>query len=332
MNDEMQIVKAALEQMPEELGLFDYNSQSDRRVWDGTITLLTPDNRDFLFSTEIKAQPRGEWLEKWKATLDGMGSRHYGLLVCLFLSSEKQKYCIENQLNFIDSAGNAFIKAPGLYVYISGKKSEQKIERPITLSIGIMKLLFVLLANENAINCTYRELAELAGISLGMVSKGFDYLSSKKMYRENNGSRRFTRVNDLYWLWIQEYPIVLRPKLKTMKLTGELNWHNAQLYQDECWAGEVAGHKLSSGYLHPEKFEFFTPHSFTQRWKDLGLRPSQDGNWLLIQSFWGEAFNINQRAFTLLALAELIASDDDRNFETAKMINAKYLHIKKPAF
>jgi hypothetical protein len=47
------------------------------------------------------------------------------------------------------------------------------------MSIGVMKLLFVLLSDERIINYTYREIAELAGISLGMVGKGFEYLADK---------------------------------------------------------------------------------------------------------------------------------------------------------
>jgi len=332
MSNEIEIVETALTQLPTALGRFQYTALPPQHTFDGTLLLSMPDGRETSFCTEIKSQPRSEWFEKWKVRVDSEGARHAGLLICLYLSPVQQQYCIDNALNFIDGAGNAFISAPGLYVHISGKKNERRIEHSGSLSIGIMKLLFVLLSDEKAINYTYREIAGLAGISLGMVSKGFDYLSSKKMYRESNDGRRFTRVNDLYWLWVQEYPIVLRPKLKTLRLTGELPWQNASLLEGECWAGEVAGHKLSGGYLHPEKFEIFTSHSFTERWKALGLRPSPTGNWLLIQRFWGEAFTIDDRASALLTVAELLASNDDRNIETARRINEQYLHIAKPSF
>lgn len=330
MNNDIEIVETVLTQLPAALGQFHYTPLPAQHSWDGSLLLSLPDGRKITFCTEVKSQPRREWFEKWKTTLDSEGPRHAGLLLCLSLSPAHQQYCIDNALNFIDGAGNAFISVPGLYVYITGKKSERRVERSDSLSIGIMKLLFVLLSDEKAINYTYRKLAELAGISLGMVSKGFDYLSGKKWCRESHGERRFTWVNDLYWLWVQEYPIVLRPKLKTLGLTGDLHWHNAHLLPGECWAGEVAGNELSDGYLHPEKIQFFTPYSFTERWKALGLRPSREGQWQLIENFWGEAFTINERAYALLTIAELVASRDDRNIETARRINDRYLHIAKP--
>lgn len=332
MNNEIEIVETALTHLPAAPGRFQYTPLPAQHTFDGTLLLSMPDGRETSFCTEVITQPRSAWLEQWRKRIDSVGARHAGLLICLYLSPALQQYCINNALNFIDGAGNAFISAPGLYVHISGKKSERRVEQSGSLSIGIMKLLFVLLSDEKAINYTYREIAELAGISLGMVSKGFDYLASKKLYRESNDGRRFTRINELCWLWVQEYPIVLRPKLKTLRLTGELSWQNASLLEGECWAGEVAGHKLSGGYLHPEKFEIFTSHSFTERWKALGLRPSPAGNWLLIQRFWGEAFTIDERAWALLTVAELLALNDDRNIETARRINAQYLHIAKPSF
>lgn len=332
MSNEIEIVEGALNQLPRELGQFEYSTLPEQHHSDGRLLLSMPDGREVSFRTEAKSLSRNEWLEKWAQRLDDEGPRHAGLLVCLYLSPGQQQYCVDHSLNFIDGAGNAFISAPGLYVYITGKKNERRVERSDSLSIGIMKLLFVLLSDEKAINYTYRKLAELAGISLGMVSKGFDYLSGKKWCRESNDGRRFTRVNDLYWLWVQEYPIVLRPKLKTLGLTGDLHWHNARLLPGECWAGEVAGNELSDGYLHPEKIQFFTPYSFTERWKAMGLRPSREGHWQLIENFWGEAFTINKRAYALLTIAELLASSDDRNIETARRINAQYLHIAKPTF
>jgi hypothetical protein len=48
------------------------------------------------------------------------------------------------------------------------------------------------------------------------------------------------------------------------------------LQPGECWAGDVAGHELSDGYLHPETIKIFTPLSFTERWKTLALRPAPE--------------------------------------------------------
>ena len=328
---ENDIIESLFDQLPTELRFLEFVSSQSGKDYgdDGILKMSIPGSEAIAFNVEIKTQPRRSWLEQWHM-------RHQNdplppLVACLYLSPALQQYCVEHNINFIDGAGNARIVAPGIYIHISGKKGERDTPSG-TVSVGIMKLLFVLLADDKAINYTYREIAQLAGISLGMVSKGFDYLESKNLYRVSQGGRRLTRVNDLYWLWVQEYPLVLRPKLKTLKMQGEVQWSDNLLLAGECWSGEVAGHILSGGYLHPENVKLFTPYSFNERRKKLDMRPTPSGNWELIECFWGETFPVreNERAWALLTIAELLATNDDRNIETARKINEKYLHIAKP--
>lgn len=192
-----------------------------------------------------------------------------------------------------------------------------------------MKLLFVLLTQPGSINENYRQLASYAGISLGMVSKAFDYLETERHYRSGKQGRRLTDPDWLMAEWIREYASVLRPKLKTLQLECDINWLSIELEEGECWGGEPAGYLLSDRYLKPEILQLFTHSPLAERRKSLRLKPHPTGKLILTQAFWSINFPLTERAKTVLCVAELIASRDDRNIETAGRINEKYLHISQ---
>lgn len=319
MRDEESIVNEILERLPKPLQGKIYN--------DSALYLQMPDGTSHAFHFEVKAQPRKEWLMYWKSDFIKKDKNGYPLLLCHYLSPALQRYCMENKVNFIDSAGNMFILTPNYYLNVTGNKNESVVKNTNGMSIGIMKLLFVMLADEQIINYTYREIAEQAGISLGMVKKGFDYLENNKLYREGNNVRRFTDIPELYRSWIQSYDSVLRPKIVKMRLSGNILWKDIKLLPGEYWAGEVAAYELSKGYLQPEMIKIFTPLSFHERRKDLGLRPDPNGDVEFMETFWGASFQMSHAGYALLTIAELVASQDERNIEMAKIINENTLHI-----
>jgi hypothetical protein len=99
------------------------------------------------------------------------------------------------------------------------------------------------------------------------------------------------------------------------------------LASGEYWSGEIAAAELSGGYLIPENGVIFTSHPLLQRRKELGLKPVP-GETTADRRFWG-SFVLNRRAEAMLCVAELLASGDDRNWETARIINDKYLHLNE---
>lgn len=324
MHNEESIVSEILQRLPVPLQgeVSGHYLDNDRKLY-----LQMPDGAVCSFFYEVRVQLRKEWLMNWKEYWDNNNNFNNTVLLCHSLSPALQQYCIENRINFIDGAGNMFILTPNHYLHISGNKNESFVKRTNGMSIGIMKLLFVLLSDDHAINYTYREIAELAGISLGMVGKGFDYLENKNLYRQGRYGRRFTHLPELYLSWIREYDSVLRPKIKKMTLSGDVSWKNISLLPGEYWTGEVAGYELSKGYLQPEMIKIFTPFPFNERRKDFGLRPDPTGRHELMQPFWGKSFRMGPTGYALLTIAELIASQDDRNIETARIINEQSLHI-----
>ncbi|REF25834.1 hypothetical protein BDD26_0372 [Xenorhabdus cabanillasii] len=296
---------------------------------DGYAKLLSPDGNTFSFVLAVKKIHRKETL----ITANEQATRYFSdtpsLLLCNYLTPALTKYCASHNLNFIDTAGNARISVPGLYLSIEGKKSKNNIQIKSKVSIGTLKLLFILLSAPETLNETYRSLSELAGISLGMVSKSFEFLENRRYYRRTKNGRRLMRIEELQMLWLREYATILRPKLSYIPLKSIHSWEDISLKSMEYWGGEVAAAILSNGYFIPENWQLFTPYPLQQRRMELNLHPNRDGKLRLTSAFWGNAFQLNHTAQTMLCVAELLASLDERNLEMARFINGKYLHLNE---
>ena len=70
----------------------------------------------------------------------------------------------------IDTAGNAYLRAPGLYVFVQGeKRHEPAVERVGIPARGgtatALRAAFVLLCRPELLNAPYREIAGAAGTS-----------------------------------------------------------------------------------------------------------------------------------------------------------------------
>ncbi|MDE9541636.1 type IV toxin-antitoxin system AbiEi family antitoxin [Xenorhabdus bovienii] len=307
------------------------NSQRSVGIYqpDGHAELLTPDGTAFTFALELKKILRKEMLMTLRHQITHYLSDTPTLLLCNRLTPALTEYCSSHYLNFIDTAGNARVSVPGLYLSIAGKKSKEHTTISNRISVGTLKLLFVLLSTPEIQNETYRSLANLANISLGMVSKAFEFLEAQRYYRRTKNGRRLMEIEELQILWLREYATTLRPKLERISLIPPNEWQDVSLESGEYWGGEIAAAILSDGYFIPEDWQLFTPYSLHQRRIELGLSPNRDGKLQLVSSFWGNDFQLNRTAQTMLCVAELLASANDRNLEMARLINGKYLHLNE---
>lgn len=298
----------------------------DVKVLDGSLNLSFKYKKSCTLYYTIKINPRKETLIHWEREVFSSGMKlENTILLCSRMTSSLQEYCFIHEINFLDDAGNACIQNDNYLIYISGRKSKQKYIEHKSLSLSIMKLLFILLSDKEAINYPYRHLAELSNVSLGSVNNSFEFLVNNNFCRDSSNGRRLINTKELAQLWIREYPLTLRPKLKKQIFLGNGDWTEISLYKDEFFGGEAAAYQLSGGYLIPEKVQIFTPHLFSERRRELNLIPSQEGSFELVQSFWGRGFLVNDYGRCLLSVAELLASQDSRNIEIAEKINDEYL-------
>ncbi|WP_102796546.1 type IV toxin-antitoxin system AbiEi family antitoxin [Bowmanella denitrificans] len=327
MNEEATLLMLALDNLPPHLHAEHFGEQGNdqaRPFHDVEVALRTAETT-FHFDAEVKRIHRKESLLPLLNY-----ARPNTLLICNTLSPFLADFCSKNGLNFIDEAGNARVTVPGLNLWIEGKRLSGSISTTSSHrgkpGVGFMKLLFILLAQENAKDLPFRELAKLANVSLGMVSKGFQYLASEKVVATQHNTRRILNKEALYHLWMEYYRTALRPKLGGIRLDVSANWQQIPLSNGDCWGGEVAADELTH-YLQPYDLQLFTFEPLQKKIALIKAKPSQTGRLWLVPAFWGKELEITPKTKALLAVAELLASNDGRNIEVAGQINEHYLHL-----
>ncbi len=327
MNSEATLLALAMDNLPSHIqGESTFDPKPDGRHYTDAEVILTVQGERYRFNVEIKHIHRKESL----SMLIGV-ARPDTLLVCNRLTAHLADFCSCHAINFIDEAGNARVRCNGLNLWVEGRNSSvsppssQQRAKP---GLGFMKLVFALLAQEEIVGLPFRIIAERANISLGMVSKGFKYLESEKLVSLGD-TRRILDKESLCRIWIEHYRTVLRPKLGGIRLVAPDDWRQIPLTPDDCWGGEVAADELTH-YLQPYELQLFTFEPLQKKLALLKVKPNHAGRLWLVPSFWGKGLEINTKAKALLAVAELLASNDSRNKEVAKLINEQYLHLKIP--
>ncbi|MDD2814313.1 MAG: type IV toxin-antitoxin system AbiEi family antitoxin [Thiotrichaceae bacterium] len=318
------------------ISVFEHSSaHSIENFLDGEAHIRMNNGDEFKFAVVFKKLHRKESLDIFIQQKDSYCKdiKLPLLLICSPLTPFLAEYCENNKINYIDTVGNARIHIAGLHIMIEGKKPSHNLTyegRRITgITEGIMKLLFVILSEPTMLlTKNYRQLAGLANISLGMVSKSFYYLTQRGFYRKTSTGGRLISVPELMKLWLKEYAFVIKPKLKGVMVICTEQWENIPMAEGDYWGGEVAAAKISNK-LYPERLQLFTHQALQQRLAKLRMKPSKNGNLWLVSAFWGKGFELNEQAKVMLAIAELLASQDDRNIEVAEFLDEQYLRVEK---
>ena len=121
-------------------------------------------------------------------------------------------------IDFIDQAGNAHLKTPGLRVDVQGRRrpKPQRGRAPITK--GWVKTTMALLLKPELGRAPYRAIAADAGVALGTVPKCLHDLRERG-YLQGEGTRRvLANRTELIAVWVQAYVDRLRPTLGERRL------------------------------------------------------------------------------------------------------------------
>lgn len=95
---------------------------------------------------------------------------YYGVFAATFISEESKQICRENNIGFVDLAGNCFFQFDNIYISIEGRPNLYPSNRPLKtiFSSKSTRVLRVLLCNPQK-EWYIKELAEEAKISIGQV-------------------------------------------------------------------------------------------------------------------------------------------------------------------
>lgn len=229
---------------------------------------------------------------------------------------------------FLDAVGNAYIRHKPLLIFIKGNKPVEKttLRTSRAFQLSGLKVIYALFCNPELINAPYREIAQTAQVALGTVGWVItDLTQLGHIVDRGNLGRRLKGKRKLLERWIMAYPEKLRPKLVTgrYKATSPDWWQTADLPTLQAyWGGEVAAERLTH-YLKPENITLYVPENEAGKLKiSLQLRKDPNGNIEILNTFW-DAGNEPHRKETvnpILIYADLLASGDPRNIETAQLI------------
>jgi hypothetical protein len=266
------------------------------------------------------------------------------LMMSEYINPEMAVFLRKQQINFADVAGNIYLNAPPLFVWQHGFKREPPTNRPQRLfQVVGLKILSVLLWEVDAVNLTYRDLADRAGVSLGSIVPVFDDLAKGGFLTTIKQHRQLTHRRELLEQWVLGYAGQLFPRLilKTCRLADgqtieslaeKLRWH--RFIGEVLLGGELAA-GLATGYLRPARAAIHLAPDHLATWMGaLRLIPDPNGNVDLIERFatgnqWSDPpadLQGIQCANPILLYGELLRiGTDERLGETADLLFRKFI-------
>ncbi len=294
---------------------------------------------------EIKAVDRAIALATVKQQLEPFGKQ--GALVTPYLTAELANHCrAKLDLQFIDTAGNAYLRAPGLYVFIRGERPQGRAGAAVgTRGRGTttaLRVVFALLCKPELLNAPYREIVRAAGVALGAVGWVFFDLQDRGyvLGGQRARNRRVVEPGRLIQEWVTNYPVKLRPKLNQRRFRAPDPhwWQKTRLPDGALWGGEVAANKLT-GHLKPATCTIYIDparqrEGVAKLIKEHRLRADPDGEVEILDTFWNFPAETGQPDIVppLLVYADLLATLDPRNLEIAKRIREEHVdHALRPA-
>jgi hypothetical protein len=230
----------------------------------------------------------------------------------------------QENIEFIDTVGNVFINQPPLFLFVKGNKLLGFLKQaPLNRAFKPtgLKIIFAFLYNTELLNKNYREIAKNAGVALGTVGWVMrDLMQLGYLIKTKNKQNILIHKEKLFEQWNAEYAERLRPKLFLGKYTGNLinldfNNKNIRL------GGETAAEKITN-YLNPQITTLYAKKDYLNQFLlDYRLKANINGTIEIYDYFWNPRDNDNEQIVPpMLVYADLVATGDQRNIETADLI------------
>ncbi len=254
-----------------------------------------------------------------------------GLLIADYINPVMADRLKELDIWFIDTVGNAYINEAPVLVYVKGNRPEQLIgrtqKRRAFQPTGL-KVIFAFLCNHELVNAPYRDIAHAADVALGTVGWVItDLKELGHLVEMGKKKRRLKGIKKLFERWVEAYPDQLRPKLLIGKFTTNepVWWKNTRFQNFEAYMGGEVAAEVLTHYLNPEIKTVYVRGKPQKLQLDFRMRKDPMGEIELLKTFWNvECDWLNNKiVHPVLVYADLLATGDPRNIETAEMIYEK---------
>lgn len=291
--------------------------------------LLTIKGQQFIVETKSTIRTSNQGLLLSQLEQLKQQSNRPIIVIADFISKNATKALKESGINYIDTAGNAFIKHNDLVLFIEGQKQvkKEKTNQSRAFQEAGLKVIFHLLSKPELLQDPYRTIANNASVSLGAVSQIMTELEDLNYLLKTKDKRILKNQKELLERWIVEYNAIIKPRIvrKRMRFITDAdlrNWRTIKTHANHgviLWGGEPGGALLTDN-LRPENFTVFTDCELVEVARTLRLVPDEKGEVEVLQKFWNTDFDTTNVAPALLIYADLINSGLGRNIETANQI------------
>lgn len=278
------------------------------------------------YAVEMKRGLRRATLGAALHHMAGYGAN--ALLVADYITPQMADELRARDVQFIDTAGNAYLREPPLYVWVKGQRPpEELMPRArggrVFQATGL-QVLFTLLCKPQAANLPYREIAALAGVAHGTVGWVMAELPNLGFVTTVNKQRRLVDAERLLKQWVVAYAQTLRPKLLFARYAAnDLDWAQTidAAHYGMLIGGEPAAAQLTH-HLRPGTATFYAKKVDRQLLIDQRLQPNRDGNVEVLRRFWDFDGDTPGMVPRLLVYADLLAIGDTRCLEIAQELVA----------
>ena len=267
---------------------------------------------------------------------------HPTLLITEHLTPPLASMLREQKQQFADAAGNVYLEAPGLLVYVTGRKPPLGAMAPHAgkgHTLTGLKVTFALLCDPELADAPQRSIAAAAGVALGAMPGVMADLQQTGHLLVLAKRRRLNATKRLLDEWALAYARRLRAK--TLQATYTVKdfdtWQQWQLDAPALWGGEP-GANLLVQYLKPGVLTIYAEKLlpiFQAQHQMRKVRPMDaDGRVLEWRKpFWGTmpAAARPDAVHPVLVYADLLATGDARCIETAQLVYDEHLARLLPA-
>jgi len=269
------------------------------------------------------------------------------MLVADYINPNMANKLRKENIQYLDTAGNAFVKQQPLYAIITGKKknTEYPIKKPQHANRAFeqkgLMVTYGFLTTPELLNQPYREIAATTNVAVGTVGWVVNALKAGRYIHVDpkTKKRRITNYQKLLNRWAEAWPEKLKPKLQIGKFFNDDPefWEFITIEDYQGYLGGEAAAAWYTGNLRPEIITVYIPkkqHSKLMRDWQLEKTRDQNNNTGIevhvYEPFWraDEFMRLHKTnpgidpgfANPVLVYADLIATGDTRNIEIANQL------------
>lgn len=327
-----EILHAAIEkinQLPEvHCGIWSGAEGKEKKRIDAGI-ILRSGQEEIKFYAEVKTKivpAQIFWLKELRDQISPL------IVLAHYITPEAKALLKREEIPYADTAGNIFIRAKGIYIFVeTGKTHREKIEsQDRAFTKAGLKVVYLFLVAPEYINRPYRVIGEKAKVTIATVGKVLHgLLQERYILQEDDRNYRFVDREKLLQKWVTGYNAMLKPKLRRRKyrwVYDKVAWKAIELPGNTFWGGAAAAEKLTD-YLIADKLVIYTGKDFNEVAQQLKMVPDKDGGVELVEAFW-DCEETGETVHPILVYADLIESTSPRYVETAIGIYKNYVEGK----